>query len=127
MHSHRRSCGGNFRKMVEYTDGKPYIGKINEIRHPIVYLYRSRRSKDMNKISYQREFNYCFNCGIRHSIDISNDESHCYLPLRKQRPTGAIEVTNDGNDRQFNQSDAYLTIFGVCEFTMSRYCRTSRS
>ena len=107
MHSHRKSCSGNFRKMIEYTDGKPFISKINKIRHPIVYLYRSRRSTDkcrfdINKVAYQREFNYCFNCGTRTaSIDISNDEGYCCLSFKTAEIAGAIEVTSDSNDRKF--------------------------
>src|SRR5690348_11826120 len=107
MHSHRRSCGGNFRKMVEYTDGKPFISKINAIRHPIVYLYRSRQRNDkcrfdMNEVTYQREFNYCFNCGTRTaSIDISKDEGHCCLSFKTAEAAGAIDVINDSHDIKF--------------------------
>lgn len=68
MHGHRSSCNGNFRKIIEYTNGNPFVGRLNDVRNPIVYLYRKRRSTEkckyaMNKADYEKRFSYCFNCG----------------------------------------------------------------
>jgi hypothetical protein len=106
-HAHRNSCIPNFRKIIEYTNGKPFVGKINEIRNPIFYLYRSKRSTDkctydMNRVTYAREFNYCFNCGRRNtSTNTSNDESYCCMSFNTGRNTGAIEVIKDKNTTKF--------------------------
>lgn len=101
MHAHRNSCMPNFRKIIEYTDGKPFVGKINEIRNPMFYLYRSKLSTakcryDMNRVTYAREFNYCFNCGRRNTpTNTSNDESYCCMYFNTAKNTGAIEVIKD--------------------------------
>jgi hypothetical protein len=101
MHAHRNSCMSNFRKIIEYTHGKPFVGKINEIRNPMFYLYKSKLSTakcryDMNRVPYTREFNYCFNCGRRNTpANTSNDESYCCMSFNTAKNTGAIEVVKN--------------------------------
>jgi len=44
MHGHRSNCDCNFRKLIEYTNG-PFVGKLNDIRSPIVCLYKKKHQQ----------------------------------------------------------------------------------
>ena len=57
---------------------------------------------DMNKAEYQREFNYCFNCGRR--IDPSttyDNEGYCCISFRTSQENGAIEVLKHNSKQEF--------------------------
>jgi hypothetical protein len=88
MHGHRSNCNGNFRKIIEYTNGKPFVGKLNDVRNPIVYLHRRKKVSgkckyDMRKAEYQREFNYCFNCVKRTSPSTTSyGEDYCCISFK---------------------------------------------
>ena len=56
----------------------------------------------MNRVTYAREFNYCFNCGRRNTLtNTSNDESCCCMSFNTAKNTGAIEVINDMSTTKF--------------------------
>ena len=107
MHGHRSNCNGNFRKIIEYTNGKPFVGKLNDVRNPIVYLHRRKKVSgeckyDMSKAEYQREFNYCFNCGKRTSPSTTSyGEDYCCISFKTSQENGAIEVLKDNNKQKF--------------------------
>lgn len=106
MHGHRTNCNGNFRKIIEYTNGKPFVGKLNDIRNPIVYLYKSKNSSNeciygMNKVDYERDFSYCFNCGRRVSQEASsNKDDYCCISFKTSQESGAIEVVKNNNEQK---------------------------
>ena len=57
---------------------------------------------DMNKAEYQREFNYCFNCGRR--IDPSttyDNEGYCCISFKTSQENGAIEVLKHSSKHEF--------------------------
>lgn len=107
MHGHRSNCNGNFRKIIEYTNGKPFVGKLNDVRNPLVYLYRRKKVSDeckydMIKAEYQREFKYCFNCGKRINPSTTSDgEDYCCISFKTSQDNGAIEVLKDNNKQRF--------------------------
>lgn len=107
MHRHRSNCNGNFQKIIEYTDGKPFVGKLNDVRNPIVYLYRSKDSTDeckydMNKVDYERGISYCFNCGKRISLAASsNKKDYCCISFKTSQESGAVEVVKINNEEKF--------------------------
>jgi hypothetical protein len=106
MHGHRSNCNNNFRKIIEYTTGKPFVGKLNNVRNPIVYLYRRKKVSDeckydMSKAEYQREFNYCFNCGTRISpSNTSYGDDFCCVSFKTSHENGAVEVLKHNNEQR---------------------------
>jgi hypothetical protein len=122
MPGHRSNCNGNFRRIIESTDGKPFVGKLNDIRNPIVYLYRVKNSTDecrldVSKGGYQREIKYCFNCGTKiKTIIPSNKEDYCCMSFKTSQENGAIEVAENNNEQKFllnllprSQSTEFIT------------------
>lgn len=107
MHGHRSSCNGNFRKIIEYTDGKPFVGKLNDVRDPTVYLYRRKNISDeckydIDKAEYQREFNYCFNCGKKVEPSTTYDsKGYCCISFKTSQENGAIEELRHNSKPKF--------------------------
>ncbi len=117
MHTHRSSCNSKFRKLIEYTNGKPLAGKLNDIRSPIVCLYRKKHSTherkyNMNKVNYERDFSYCFNCGSRVDQITASKENYCCISLKTAQESGAVEIVENNNEQRF-----LLNLLPMSQFT----------
>jgi hypothetical protein len=56
----------------------------------------------MNQVSYEKDFNYCFNCGSK--VDLtktSNNENYCCISFRTVQESGAVETEENNNGRRF--------------------------